>query len=85
MTNARSITPSQLRVLLFIIGFRKRHRYSPTLREISKSLGFSGGPAAVAGQIKVLKRNGYIQSDKLKPRTIVPSYTFIPAKRAGGH
>ncbi len=87
------LTATQKRVLDFIQSEVYAERPTPTLREIALKLGFRGHRAA-AYHLDALKRNGFIQSESGKSRSLritspltkhrnrimnIPFYGMIPA------
>jgi SOS-response transcriptional repressor LexA len=61
MTEREPLTDKQRAVLVQIVTLWGTYGTSPTLRELSAALGFSGGqPNAVSGHLKALARKGWI-------------------------
>ena len=69
MKDKNIMTSSQKRVYEHINKFIKRNEYSPTVRELCKSLELSS-PATVHNYLKILKKKGYITYCESKSRTI---------------
>ena len=69
MKDKNIITSSQKRVYEHINKFIKKNEYSPTVRELCKSLRLSS-TATVHNYLKILKEKGYITYCKNKSRTI---------------
>jgi repressor LexA len=59
-------------VLEFIRAFRRRHGYSPSVREIGEALGISS-TSVVSYHIGQLERSGMLQREAGKSRTLVPA------------
>lgn len=64
----REITKRQQEVLSFIKGFISRHKYPPTIREISTNFGISVKGAY--DHVKALERKGFIGLNTNRSRTI---------------
>lgn len=64
-----SLTPRNLEVFEWIQSFYEKHRFSPTLREIQKGLGFKS-IASVQNHIQRLKEAKLLVSDPTKARTL---------------
>jgi repressor LexA len=64
----KEITQRQQEVLGFIKGFISRHKYPPTIREISNNFGISVKGAY--DHVKALERKGYIALNTNRSRTI---------------
>ena len=65
----RYLTPAQYKVLRGIDDFINKNTYSPTYREIAKSLNYSS-VATVANHIGELKKKGYIDMVDFAHRSI---------------
>lgn len=65
------ITKKQKEVLAFIKGFSKKEGYPPSLKEISKSLGFTSHSTAQF-HVNQLVEKGYLKKESGKARTIEP-------------
>lgn len=63
------ITQRQQEFLNFIIDYKNKNNYSPSLRDISKSMGVS--VAAVSQNIKALVKKQYIDYTENISRSIV--------------
>jgi repressor LexA len=72
MTMIDDLTPRQRSVLDFIVGFQKKHRMAPTVREIGEHLGLSA-PAGIHRLLKVLKEKRYIMAEPGKKRSWRPA------------
>ncbi|MFP4498581.1 MAG: transcriptional repressor LexA [Vulcanimicrobiota bacterium] len=66
---AKKLTRRQKGIFNFIVKFRQRKGYSPTVREIGKGVGLSS-PSTVHLHLNSLEEKGYIKKDSTKPRTI---------------
>lgn len=64
------LTPSQARLLGAIRGYWTVHGFSPSIRDLSKLLGFSS-PNAVSEQLRRLRRKGAIRWTDGIARSIV--------------
>jgi SOS-response transcriptional repressor LexA len=76
------LTPAQLSVLLFILGFRRRYRLSPSLRDICMHFNFESPNSAVC-HLEPLEKKGYIRNMRFKARCIVPTVRFVSLAELG--
>ena len=70
------LTPFRRDVLQFIIQYRAKHRYSPSLREIAKGLGYIKAEtmmSSIRNAIAVLVDQGYLTSVGFVSRSYVPT------------
>lgn len=65
----KTVTPKQQRVLDFIIDFRAREQYPPTMAEIQKGLGYRS-INSVADNLAALEKKRKIECKKGSPRAI---------------
>ena len=65
----RDLTPRQRDVLQAIEGFRQRHQYGPSVREIGRAVGL--GPSGVQHHLRVLRRRGWLSGSTGQARTSV--------------
>lgn len=75
MTNS-NLTPFRREVLQFIIEFRTKHAYSPSLREIARGLGYHKAEtmmSSVKNAIGELVEQGYLTSVGLIARSYIPT------------
>ncbi|WP_010276366.1 LexA family protein [Paenibacillus senegalensis] len=63
------ITNVQRKVILAINEFVSKHNYSPTVREISKMMGWSS-PSTAHGCLMQLKKKGFVTWEPALPRTL---------------
>jgi repressor LexA len=63
-----NLTPRQRSVLEFIIAFQRKHRISPTVREIGGNLGLRA-PAGIHRVLNVLIEKGYLVAEPGKKRS----------------
>jgi len=63
----------QQQIVSEIAGYRERHGYAPSLREIAKAVGLS--PSTVDHQLKVLEGRGYLTRG---PWGTPRSWTVVP-------
>ncbi len=64
------MTDAQKRVLEFIVQFRDKHGYAPTVMEMKEGLNFVS-PNSVSAHIANLVRDGLITRSRGKARSIV--------------
>lgn len=62
------ITNEEIKVLEYVIEFKKTNGYSPSVREIGKALGYCGKTAHL--KLDALQDKGYITRQPKQPRTI---------------
>lgn len=70
MAKRVDLTPKQLEVYDYIVAFRKRQRYSPTLSEIGDELGMSK-PTVFEHCNKIVDK-GWLRKDADRTRNLVP-------------
>src|SRR5262245_59237592 len=64
-----TLTDSQTRVLREVESFIREHSFSPTLSELAERLGMAA--QSVNEQLQRLERNGYIQRQPKRGRSLV--------------
>lgn len=67
----RTLTPKQKKVLNFIISYKNKHKYAPSLEEIAKFLKLKA-VSTVYQYIESLKNKGYLKKKENQPRGISP-------------
>lgn len=73
----QTVTPRQLEILQFIRDFRKRHGYSPTMKEIGQHLGLT--KVTVFEHVEAVEKKGLlIRGAKHKARSlqVCPDFKF---------
>lgn len=65
----RDLTPRQRDVLHAIEGFRQRHKYAPSVREVGEVVGL--GPSGVQHHIQVLRQKGWLSESAGQARSSV--------------
>jgi repressor LexA len=65
----KTLTDSQARILREVESFLQEHSFSPTMRELAERLGMAA--QSVSEQLQRLERNGYIQRQPKKVRSLV--------------
>jgi len=73
----QTVTPRQLEILQFIRDFRKRHGYSPTMKEIGRHLGLT--KVTVFEHVEAVEKKGLlIRGAKHKARSlqVCPDFKF---------
>lgn len=65
----KKLTPRQRQVLNFIIKYREKKGFPPTIREIGNGVGLSSS-SSVHGHLKTLEEMGLISRDPTRPRAI---------------
>lgn len=65
----KNLSTKQLNVLEYIYQTVQTQGYPPTVREIGKAIGLSS-TSTVHGHIDRLQKNGYLEKDPTKPRTL---------------
>jgi repressor LexA len=70
-------TEKQQKILDFIIEFREKRSYSPTLREIGKGSGISS-LRGVRCNIDALEAKGYLRTEPHISRGIIPTPSALP-------
>jgi len=84
----RDLTPRQRDVLQAIEGFRRRHHYGPSVRDIGLVIGL--GPSGVQHHLTVLRQKGWLSGATGQARTSVvrapdqPVIEVIEARQAAG-
>ena len=84
----RDLTPRQRDVLQAIEGFRQRHHYGPSVRDIGRVIGL--GPSGVQHHLTVLRQKGWLSGATGQARTSVvrapdqPVIEVIEARQAAG-
>jgi len=84
----RDLTPRQRDVLDAIEGFRRKHQYGPSVREIGQVIGL--GPSGVQHHLQVLRQKGWLRESAGQARTSVvlapghPVVEVIEARQATG-
>ena len=84
----RDLTPRQRDVLQAIEGFRRRHHYGPSVRDIGQVVGL--GPSGVQHHLTVLRQKGWLSGTTGQARTSVvrapdqPVIEVIEARQADG-
>jgi repressor LexA len=84
----RGLTPRQRDVLQAIEGFRQRHRYGPSVRDIGRVVGL--GPSGVQHHLTVLRQKGWLSGATGQARTSVvrapdqPVIEVIEPRQAAG-
>jgi repressor LexA len=84
----RDLTPRQRDVLRAIEGFRQRHHYGPSVRDIGRVVGL--GPSGVQHHLTVLRQKGWLSGATGQARTSVvrapdqPVIEVIEARQAAG-
>ena len=84
----RDLTPRQRAVLQAIEGFRQRHHYGPSVREIGRVVGL--GPSGVQHHLTVLRQKGWLSGATGQARTSVvrapdqPVIEVIEPRQAAG-
>ena len=84
----RDLTPRQRDVLRAIEGFRQRHHYGPSVRDIGQVIGL--GPSGVQHHLTVLREKGWLSGATGQARTSVvrapdqPVIEVIEARQAAG-
>ncbi len=84
----RDLTPRQRDVLRAIEGFRQRHHYGPSVRDIGRVIGL--GPSGVQHHLTVLRQKGWLSGATGQARTSVvrapdqPVIEVIEARQAAG-
>ena len=84
----RDLTPRQRDVLQAIEGFRRRHHYGPSVRDIGQVVGL--GPSGVQHHLTVLRQKGWLSGTTGQARTSVvrapgqPVIEVIEARQAAG-
>jgi len=63
------LTPVQRGILRFIVGYRRRYSYAPTLQEIADGVGL-GNSSSASYQVKALEQKGYLKLWPGRPRAI---------------
>lgn len=63
-----NLTPKQLEVLKYIVRFRNKNGYSPTLAELAEQLGVS--KVTVFEHVGALEKKGALRRDKHKARSL---------------
>jgi repressor LexA len=82
----RDLTPRQRDVLQAIEGFRQRHHYGPSVRDIGRVIGL--GPSGVQHHLTVLRQKGWLSGATGQARTSVvrapdqPVIEVIEARQA---
>ena len=82
----RDLTPRQRDVLRAIEGFRRRHHYGPSVRDIGQVVGL--GPSGVQHHLTVLRQKGWLSGATGQARTSVvrapdqPVIEVIEARQA---
>ena len=82
----RDLTPRQRDVLQAIEGFRQRHHYGPSVRDIGRVVGL--GPSGVQHHLTVLRQKGWLSGATGQARTSVvrapdqPVIEVIEARQA---
>jgi repressor LexA len=82
----RDLTPRQRDVLRAIEGFRQRHHYGPSVRDIGRVIGL--GPSGVQHHLTVLRQKGWLSGATGQARTSVvrapdqPVIEVIEARQA---
>jgi repressor LexA len=66
---ARELTPRQRDVLHAIEGFRQKHQYGPSVRDIGRAIGL--GPSGVQHHLTVLREKGWLSGSAGQARTPV--------------
>ena len=84
----RDLTPRQRDVLRAIEGFRRRHHYGPSVRDIGQVVGL--GPSGVQHHLTVLRQKGWLSGATGQARTSVvrapdqPVIEVIEPRQAAG-
>ena len=65
----QTLTDSQARILREVESFQREHSFSPTTGELAERLGVAA--QSVSEQLQRLERNGYIQRQPKKVRSLV--------------
>ena len=84
----RDLTPRQRDVLRAIEGFRQRHHYGPSVRDIGRVIGL--GPSGVQHHLTVLREKGWLSGATGQARTSVvrapdqPVIEVIEPRQAAG-
>jgi repressor LexA len=84
----RDLTPRQRDVLRAIEGFRRRHHYGPSVRDIGRVVGL--GPSGVQHHLTVLRQKGWLSGATGQARTSVvrapdqPVIEVIEPRQAAG-
>ncbi len=84
----RDLTPRQRDVLRAIEGFRQRHHYGPSVRDIGQVIGL--GPSGVQHHLTVLRQKGWLRGATGQARTSVvrapdqPVIEVIEPRQAAG-
>lgn len=68
-----SLTGKRRQILQFIAEQIRERGYPPSVREIGEAVGLVS-PSTVHAHLNVLQRDGYLQRDPTKPRTIVVNF-----------
>ena len=67
-TEARRLTPRQLRILTFIRDYRQNHGYSPTMQELADALGVT--KVTIFEHVAALERKGLLRKLPHKARSL---------------
>jgi repressor LexA len=84
----RDLTPRQRDVLQAIEGFRQKHQYGPSVRDIGQAIGL--GPSGVQHHLTVLREKGWLSGSTGQARTPVilapgaPVIEVIEPRQASG-
>jgi repressor LexA len=65
----RKITTRQREVLMAILEFTSKHKYSPTIRELAEMVGLKS-PSTIYAILRKLKMHGLISWEPSSPRTL---------------
>lgn len=64
------MTPTQHKLLIFIVAYLKEHSYAPSYREMAKAMGINS-QGAMWKQVRALERDGFIQlGEKMRARSL---------------
>jgi repressor LexA len=72
----KGLTERQRAVLDWVVGFVRKHRLPPTLREIGRAFRISS--PGVLGHLRALERKGYLKRGKLGARSL--EITALPGQ-----
>ena len=78
------LTHRQQEIYDFVLAYRRKHGYPPTVREIGAEVGLAS-PSTVHVHLAKLEQAGYIRRDPTKPRALeLVGVDRSPPREAGG-
>ncbi len=78
------LTHRQQEIYDFVLAYRRKHGYPPTVREIGAEVGLAS-PSTVHVHLAKLEQAGYIRRDPTKPRALeLVGVDGSPPREAGG-